>query len=62
MWIDIKFNFPTMKSMNDRLIESVLEALELSGYEAAKEVCRNTKGKTAATLYRFIDEGVLKYD
>jgi len=40
---------------NQSLIEAIDEAVECGGWEAAKEVCRNTKGKAAAVAYQLIE-------
>jgi len=61
MW-KIKFEKIPSTTKEDKLLEKVKVAVEEGGWEAAKEVCRNTKGKTAYTLYMFIDEVVQKYD
>ena len=45
----------------DKLLKSVEEALETGGVEAAKEVCRNTRGPVASIFYQGFeryDEGV----
>jgi biopolymer transport protein ExbB len=45
----------------DKLVASVDEALSSGGVEAAKEVCRNTKGPVASIFYQGLDrmdEGV----
>jgi biopolymer transport protein ExbB len=51
-----------MASTNtDKLVNSVEEALNSGGVEAAKEVCRNTKGPVASIFYQGLDrmdEGV----
>ena len=51
-----------MASTNtDKLVGSVEEALNSGGVEAAKEVCRNTKGPVASIFYQGLDrmdEGV----
>ena len=41
-----------------KLIASVEEALNAGGVEAAKEVCRNTRGPVASIFY----QGLLRYD
>lgn len=41
-----------------KLISKVEEALSTGGIEAAKEVCRNTRGPVAAIFY----QGLLRYD
>lgn len=38
-----------------KLLESVEEALKSGGVEAAKEVCRNTKGPVASIFYQGLD-------
>ncbi|PID69579.1 MAG: flagellar motor protein MotA [Flavobacteriales bacterium] len=51
-----------MASTNtDKLVKNVDEALSSGGVEAAKEVCRNTKGPVASIFYQGLDrmdEGV----
>ncbi len=51
-----------MASTNtDKLVNNVEEALSSGGVEAAKEVCRNTKGPVASIFYQGLDrmdEGV----
>jgi biopolymer transport protein ExbB len=51
-----------MASTNtDKLVNNVEEALNSGGVEAAKEVCRNTKGPVASIFYQGLDrmdEGV----
>ncbi len=45
----------------EKLLESVEEALENEGVEAAKEICRNTRGPVASIFYQGlsrIDEGI----
>ena len=45
----------------DKLLKKISEALESGGAEAAKEVCRNTKGPVASIFYQGFeryDEGV----
>ena len=45
----------------DKLLKKVEDALESGGVEAAKEVCRNTKGPVASIFYQGLDrydEGV----
>ena len=45
----------------DKLLKAVEEALETGGVEAAKEVCRNTRGPVASIFYQGFDrydEGV----
>ncbi len=45
----------------DKLLQKVEEALETGGIEAAKEVCRNTRGPVASIFYQGLDradEGV----
>ena len=45
----------------DKLVDSVEEAMSSGGVEAAKEVCRNTKGPVASIFYQGLDrmdEGV----
>lgn len=61
MW-KIKFEKIPSTTKEDKLLEKVKVAVEEGGWEAAKEVCRNTKGKAAYALYMFIDEVVQKYD
>ena len=39
----------------DKLLEAVEEALEEGGVEAAKEVCRNTRGPVASIFYQGLD-------
>jgi len=39
----------------DKLLTSVEEALESGGVEAAKEVCRNTRGPVASIFYQGLD-------
>lgn len=39
----------------EKLIKSVEEALENGGIEAAKEVCRNTRGPVASIFYQGLD-------
>jgi biopolymer transport protein ExbB len=39
----------------DKLIASVEEALDSGGVEAAKEVCRNTRGPVASIFYQGLD-------
>lgn len=39
----------------DKLIKSVEDALSSGGVEAAKEVCRNTKGPVASIFYQGLD-------
>ena len=48
-------------SNTDKLVSSVEDALSNGGVEAAKEVCRNTKGPVASIFYQGLDrmdEGV----
>ncbi|MGB5382591.1 MAG: MotA/TolQ/ExbB proton channel family protein, partial [Lutimonas sp.] len=48
-------------SNTDKLVSSVEDALSSGGVEAAKEVCRNTKGPVASIFYQGLDrmdEGV----
>ena len=40
---------------NEKLLKSVEEALENNGVEAAKEVCRNTRGPVASIFYQGLD-------
>lgn len=61
MW-KIKFEKIPSTTKEDKLLEKVKVAVEEGGWEAAKEVCRNTKGNAAYALYMFIDEVVQKYD
>ncbi len=45
----------------DKLLENVEEALNSGGVEAAKEVCRNTRGPVASIFYQGldrVDEGI----
>ena len=42
----------------DKLLKNVEEALETGGVEAAKEVCRNTRGPVASIFY----QGLERYD
>ncbi len=45
----------------EKLLQSVEEALENEGVEAAKEICRNTRGPVASIFYQGlsrIDEGI----
>lgn len=58
--IKIKFEFTKTRSREDKLLEKVKEATESGGWEAAKEVCRNTRGKSAFVLYKFIDTVIQK--
>jgi biopolymer transport protein ExbB len=45
-----------MASTNtDKLVSSVEDALASGGVEAAKEVCRNTKGPVASIFYQGLD-------
>ena len=46
------------KSNTKALLEKVEKALEDGGIEAAKEVCRNTRGPVASIFY----QGLLRYD
>jgi biopolymer transport protein ExbB len=39
----------------DKLVESVEEALNIGGIEAAKELCRNTRGPVASIFYQGLD-------
>jgi len=56
----IKFEKVNRVSKEDQLLKNVKEAIEAGGWEAGKEVCRNTKGKSAAILYMFIDEVIIE--
>lgn len=49
-------NFATTNTT--KLLKNVEEALENGGIEAAKDVCRNTRGPVASIFY----QGLLKYD
>ncbi|MDP2335254.1 MAG: MotA/TolQ/ExbB proton channel family protein [Bacteroidota bacterium] len=40
---------------NKKLLEKIEEALNTSGVEAAKEVCRNTRGPVASIFYQGLD-------
>jgi len=40
---------------NASFLEQIEEAVESGGWEAAKEVCRNTKGKAAGVAYQMIE-------
>lgn len=40
---------------NKKLLEKIEEALNTGGIEAAKEVCRNTRGPVAAIFYQGLD-------
>lgn len=42
-------------SNTDKLLKKVEEALESGGVEAAKEVCRNTRGPVASIFYQGLD-------
>lgn len=46
-------NFATTNT--DKLLKKVEEALESGGIEAAKEVCRNTRGPIASIFYQGLD-------
>ena len=46
------------KTNAKRLVEKVEKALEEGGIEAAKDVCRNTRGPIASIFY----QGLLRYD
>lgn len=46
------------KTNTKKLLSSVEDALEKGGIEAAKEVCRNTRGPVASIFY----QGLLRYD
>ena len=46
------------KSNTKKLLENVEKALEEGGVEAAKDVCRNTRGPVASIFY----QGLLRYD
>lgn len=59
MW-KIKFEKVVRTSKDDQLHINLKTAIEAGGWEAGKEVCRNTKGSTSANIYRFIDEIVIK--
>ena len=51
--------FLNLSSTNTtKLIKNVEEALNAGGVEAAKEVCRNTRGPVASIFY----QGLLRYD
>ncbi len=51
--------FLNLSSTNtNKLIKNVEEALNAGGVEAAKEVCRNTRGPVASIFY----QGLLRYD
>ena len=43
-------------SNNDKLLEEVEAALNSGGVEAAKEVCRNTRGPVASIFYNGLDK------
>ena len=58
MW-KIKFEKENKVSKEEKLLKNIKEAVESGGWEAAKEVCRNTKGKSSAILYQFIDDVVI---
>lgn len=49
----IYLNLSTTNSK--RLLNSVEKALETGGYEAAKDVCRNTRGPVASIFYQGLD-------
>lgn len=49
-------NFATTNT--EKLLREVEDALEKGGVEAAKEVCRNTRGPVASIFY----QGISKYD
>ena len=57
-----RINYLNMASTNTKkLVDSVEDALSSGGVEAAKEVCRNTKGPVASIFYQGLDrmdEGV----
>ena len=38
-----------------KFVNAIEDALQSGGIEAAKEVCRNTRGKSAATTYHVIE-------
>ena len=59
MW-KIKFERTPRPTKDKRLFDMLKIAVEAGGWSAAKEVCRNTKGKTASVLYTFIDEIVIR--
>ena len=40
---------------NEKLLKAVEEALESNGVDAAKEVCRNTRGPVASIFYQGLD-------
>ena len=40
---------------NKKLLEKIEEALASGGVEAAKEVCRNTRGPVASIFYQGLD-------
>lgn len=42
-------------SNNKKLLEKIEEALKTGGVEAAKEVCRNTRGPVASIFYQGLD-------
>ncbi|MBN2349881.1 MAG: MotA/TolQ/ExbB proton channel family protein [Bacteroidales bacterium] len=43
------------KTNTDSLLDKIEEALETGGVEAAKEVCRNTRGPVASIFYQGLD-------
>jgi len=50
--------FLNLSSTNTKkLTEDVENALQSGGFEAAKEVCRNTKGPVASIFYQGLDRG-----
>jgi len=55
MWKIKIWNEPSL-TKEDKIFENLKLAIEMGGYPAAKELCRNTTGKVAYHLYRFIDE------
>lgn len=48
------------KDKEQEFLDKALIALEAGGMAAVKDLCRNTKGKTAYVLYAFIEEGLHK--
>jgi len=62
MGFKIKIEKTPRITKEDLLLENIKEAVDAGGWEAAKELCRNTRGKTAFVLYQFIDEVVQNYD
>ena len=57
--INVKWDPPVNKL--DKLMIAMEEAYQEGGMEAAKEVCRNTKGKYAAAAYLTM-ELIKKYE